>query len=225
MTLLEVVLKLAFVVDPLLLQIVEVCIVEWVIKHRGVVVVDLSRTVELVVFPVALVCQLAIRVVKLAIAIHGIIDPLAFISATLIVEKLAISVFFLVFHIPFIPRATLILLDYILWLSFLFHLYTSVWRIISCEWSINLFLGNWLMSQFFWLFECLRLIFNRKIIVILMNLVWFLSGFWVIGTVKFVFVVFRLLLMVRIAWWNNLLFVLMSYWMPMLLLIYGFFKW
>lgn len=71
-TLFEVIFQLALIVEPLFLEFFEVGVVEGVIEHRGIVVKDLSVAMELVVFPVSLVGEVARAVIKSAVAVHAV---------------------------------------------------------------------------------------------------------------------------------------------------------
>ena len=63
MPLFQVSFELSFVVNPLFLKIVEVAVVERVVKHGGVVIIYFPMPIKLIQFPVSFIGQLTSTVV------------------------------------------------------------------------------------------------------------------------------------------------------------------
>lgn len=81
--------------------------VEW----RGVVVIDDSFPVELVILPVSLVGYAAVGVVENAESVHFVVLPLSIVVAALLVVELASAIAFAASLIALILGAYLVLFD------------------------------------------------------------------------------------------------------------------
>ena len=111
--LLAVLAQLALVADPLLVEVVEVGVVEAFPQDCRGVVVHHSFPVELIVLPFPLIGHLSIGVVQCPVPFHFVVLPFPPILATLLVDKLALSVPHPVLLVPLISRPNLVLLNHV----------------------------------------------------------------------------------------------------------------
>lgn len=89
----------------------EVGEVEDGVERRGVVVIDDSFPVELVILPVSLVGYAAVGVVENAESVHFVVLPLSIVVAALLVVELASAIAFAASLIALILGAYLVLFD------------------------------------------------------------------------------------------------------------------
>ena len=113
-SLLGVVLQVALVLDPLVVDLVEVGEVERTRELALLVIVDSSLAVELIFPPLALVGHAPARVVEHSVTVHFVGEPLSVIVAAFFVEKFPPSFPTTVSLPALIPRACPVVLNHIL---------------------------------------------------------------------------------------------------------------
>ena len=69
---------------------------------------------KLIEIPFSLVCQLGLIVVELSLAVHLIILPLSFVEAAILVVELSLSISHSILLISLVPASNLVLLNNIL---------------------------------------------------------------------------------------------------------------
>lgn len=105
--------KLTFVGSPKIIDVRKIIIMVISFELVLVLVVYFAEPMELIHPPVALISQLTIRVVQVALAIHQVIPPVSLIHTSLLVVKFAKTISHSVMFLPLIP-AGLVLLHNIL---------------------------------------------------------------------------------------------------------------
>jgi len=115
--LLDILDQVAFVVLPVILKKIEVGVVKTAIEYDWIVVVDLPQPVELILRPLSLIRQLPTLVVKLPVAIHFVVFPLPLVVTSVLVVKPASAVPHPSTLETLVPTASLVLLDYVLFLN------------------------------------------------------------------------------------------------------------
>ncbi len=88
--------KHSLVILPVIFKQVEVSEVKSALKLHGVVVVDFSEAVELILTPVALIGQFASLVEEFSPSVHLVVFPLTLVVASILVEELTLTVSFAV---------------------------------------------------------------------------------------------------------------------------------
>lgn len=85
------ILELTLVRDPILLNSVKFLVVQVLVKLFRLLVVKLTPSVKLIIPPNSLVCDLATLIVQFAESIHFVVFPVAFVHATILEDKLTLT--------------------------------------------------------------------------------------------------------------------------------------
>jgi hypothetical protein len=103
-----------FVVLPVVFKQVKVGEIKPALQSNGVVVVYFSESVELILTPVAFICQFSSFVKKFAPTVHFVVFPLAFVVTSVLVEELSVPVSLAIQFVALVPRASFVLLNDVL---------------------------------------------------------------------------------------------------------------
>lgn len=103
--------QIALIELPVILQKVKVRIIEGSTQFGSIVVVNLSKSIEFVFSPIALVGQLATEIVEFTVAVHLVVLPMPLIIASILVIELAQSVPHPLTLKAFIATASLVVID------------------------------------------------------------------------------------------------------------------
>lgn len=101
--------EMALVLDPKLVYVIPISIVERVIKTVRVFVVEHAEAPEPILFPLAIVGNLVIHIVENTLTRHFILLPLSGVFASLLVEKCPESMSKFPFFLSFIPPLAVVL--------------------------------------------------------------------------------------------------------------------
>lgn len=107
----------AFVVFPVIFKQVKVGKIEATVQFYGVVIIDFSKPMELILTPVSFISQFPTLIEKFSPSIHLITFPLPLIIPPILIKELTMAIPLAIQLIPFIFRARLILLHNILMIS------------------------------------------------------------------------------------------------------------
>lgn len=103
--------ELALILDPLLVELIEISVVKRRVSKYGMIVVDHSSAVKLVALPFSLICFIAVGIVKNTETLHFVVFPLADILTTLFEGDFSVAVSHSVFLVAFVPQTTLVFLN------------------------------------------------------------------------------------------------------------------
>lgn len=98
----------SLVIFPVVFKQVKVSEVKTALKLHRIVIVDFSKTVELILAPIAFICQFASFVKEFSPTVHLVVLPLTLVVSSVLVEELALTVSFPVQFVPFITRSSFI---------------------------------------------------------------------------------------------------------------------
>ena len=105
--------KLSLIYCPLVfIKFSKIGVVEVSFDHLGVVVVEDSFALKLIVGPISLVCNISFLIEKGSVSIHVVLPPFAVINSSSLVKEFAVSVSFLIADESFIFGAIFIVLNY-----------------------------------------------------------------------------------------------------------------
>ena len=100
--------QVSFVPDPLVIQLIEVGKVEAATYLSLLVVVDDSLSIELIFLPLTLIGDHSIGVVEHPISMHLVLEPLAVIVTSFLVEELPLSVSHTIEHVSLISGSNVV---------------------------------------------------------------------------------------------------------------------
>jgi hypothetical protein len=113
-SLLGVAYKGSFIVSPLLVQHIKVCVIESSLYGSGLVVINFTVAMELIDEPVPLIGEIMVGVEQLAKAVHIVFLPVSIVVAPLLVVELALAVTHAIKFLALVPAPIFVLLNSIL---------------------------------------------------------------------------------------------------------------
>ena len=108
------IVRFTFVVLPIIIDLIKVAVVKFCIQLKRSLIKEFPMSLELVVNPVPLICQLSGLIVERAIPIHFITFPVSTVQSPILVIKLPFPVPHIIKFISFIPTSLLKSLNYVL---------------------------------------------------------------------------------------------------------------
>ena len=105
-----VILEFSLVLLPVLLKVVEVCIVEGVVQRDGLFIINSPLSRKRIILPIPLISKLFIWVIKSSIPIHSTILPISVIDAPISIAELPFPMSQTILLLPSVNTSIFVLL-------------------------------------------------------------------------------------------------------------------